>query len=602
VRAVLERDFLSVARRRRSFLLRTLVALLVSLGILFTLQEYLHPLRDRLDLLAGFLFVAGGCSLLGALVLLTPPAVVGSILEERQRETLPLVLASPVGARRFVLAKIASRSLVVLTWALAALFPLSMVTLLGGVSGGQVLDLLLLSAGVVVEMAAWGVWVSTVSRRVATAAVFGYLLPLVRWGGTLLLVAWLAFGFEDDLPRERPPGLLPLWALAETTPFPGVFRAFVPREYGAAVREIHRPSSFRMRPYAGPVPGAAAPAPPPIPAWIDRSAAAYLLFSLVLAGLAVAAAGKRLSREAEPRTALLERLFRARRWLRPPPHGGNPMAWKEGRLVNTAASRPLYYGVMGVLVAGELLYVLLVSGPLRWTREAVEAGTGFLAGSATLLGLVAAVAGSASMAHERSMGTLDLLRASLLTPGEILRGKVGGAVRGLGLLALFPLLHVGALLRAGYYSPATGAAAVLLVALLAGFWCGVGTLCGMASFRMGGAVGRGAAAFGAFLLGLPVAGLAVALASGSDKSLAEFLITGCPPVTFALAIEAVQHLTHGEWLLANGVAWSEGALALQRWHGFALAWAGGMAAALAALWLLGPRLLARRLERERAEG
>ena len=63
----------------------------------------------------------------------------------------------------------------------------------------------------------------------------------------------------------------------------------------------------------------------------------------------VALAGIRLRREAEPPPDPFRR-FRERGMKRRPLGHGNPVTWKEVRLLNTSSSRPLFYSVLGVLL------------------------------------------------------------------------------------------------------------------------------------------------------------------------------------------------------------------------------------------------------------
>jgi len=171
MRAVFERDLVYEASRPRAFRSRTYLGLLVATAVAFVLIFCRLQLVSAPDLVATYVFRAGAATVVAMLALLTPASVAGAVLGERVQETLALVLASPVGPRRFALAKLLSRTAVILSWGLAALLPLGITVLLGGVGAAEVLRFVGVSTAVVLELAAWALWVSTVTRRPATAAL-----------------------------------------------------------------------------------------------------------------------------------------------------------------------------------------------------------------------------------------------------------------------------------------------------------------------------------------------------------------------------------------------------------------------------------------------
>lgn len=606
MRAVLERDFLAEVVRPRTFWFRTLVAAAVSFTVLAVALDNPRYLADQPDRAAKEIFLGGAFTLLALLAVLTPPAVVGSVLEERNRETLPLVLASPVRPAGFALAKLLARSGTVFAWALGAVVPLTAMLLLGGVDTEDIATAGMLAAGVVLEMAAWSLWLSTVSRRMATAAVGAYLLPAGRWALTGVLAALVVVppweGAAPPSALERQGGL---WA-AVTTPLPGCFRLGDRREYdremarwwdGSANRprmiQVRTPSGTRWMPAPPPPPGALRG---PLPLHLREPAAAYLLCSLLAAGAAVLAAGRRLRYEAEPRRPFLDRWKRTRRLLRRPPGDGNPVAWKESRLLNTAASRPMYYGTLLLLLLSTVGYALAVSLGETNARERREIALGLASGQACLLGLVAVVAAAASIAQERTSGTLDLLRASPVTAREFFRGKEIGALRGLGFLLLVPALHLLLVLVLGDLPPVVVAASALVLLLSSVLWTGVGLHCGLLAFRTGPAVGLAGGAYGLLLLGVPALGLL--LEEGfREREAADLLFGLWPPAWgFLLPEAALRWLDDYRYM---EFTWDPG---LHREHAAALLGTLLFLAAAILLHALGPRLAARRFEREREAG
>ncbi len=601
MRAVLERDFLSLAIRGRTFVFRALVAAVTAFVAFLVFFDNRALYRDRPDEAATLVFAAAGIALLSLLALLTPPAVVGSIQEERRSGTLPLVLAAPAGPTAFAAAKLVSRSMAVLTWALAAIVPLAVVTLFGGVGLSQVAELAMLGCGVVLELAAWGLWISSVTHRLATGTVLAYLIPFTRWVLTVVLsLVLVAPRSPIGTPVRGEGALAAWWTVAATTPLPGVLRMLTPGDYDRAlVSSFRGPTGWRVQRVSGGT-TAVPVAPPglvPPPGFLEFPALLYLAFAVLSALLAAFAAGRRLATEAEPRTAFLARLIDRSRAARSPPDGGNPVAWKEGRLLNTGASRPLFYSVLALLAIGEVLYLIASCTSKLDGQDMMEMGLVLAASHSSLIGLVAVVAGAAAMAHERTTGSLDLLRASPLTPREILHGKVGGLLRGLGLLGLLPLAHLGTMAVAGLVDPVTAVLAGLLDSVYILFFCYAGTRFGISALRTGAAVTLGALFYGFFLVGIP---LLAALAGGGFgwKGPARILFAGWPPATSYWFFDASLRRFHPEW--AQGHWWEGQEVA--DFHLAAVLWACAVAGGVLASWLQAPRLLARRFARESEEG
>ncbi|MHC4822313.1 MAG: hypothetical protein ACYTDX_11430, partial [Planctomycetota bacterium] len=116
MRAILERDFVHTASRALSFRSRTYIGVLVGMAVLAAIYLNYELFATAPDLVAKWSFQSGSVILLLLLVALTPPAVVGAVLAERQQSTLELVLASPVGATRYALAKVMARWSVAMPW------------------------------------------------------------------------------------------------------------------------------------------------------------------------------------------------------------------------------------------------------------------------------------------------------------------------------------------------------------------------------------------------------------------------------------------------------------------------------------------------------
>ncbi len=382
MRAVLERDFLREVSRGRSFLVRAMVAgILAAIVLVMAAAEYYDIARNP-DKVGSLLFRVAAVSLVALLALWTPPMTVEAILEERQQGTLPLVLAAPVHPFGLALAKVLARTGAVLAGALAAVPVFAVPLLLGGVPWTSVLGLLVTVTAVVLELAAWSVFVSSISKRLATAVVLSFLLPAARWTAWGMLLGHLSAGLPM---RGGVPGPLPTHLVAT---FPGGPVLELARS-GAWVQSLRFGNAGR---------------PVPLDSWtgflLSQPWWGLLAFSLLLTGLLAWLAGRRLAREEEPlKSGLLAALLSpegrsaphrpgsrvgASRLPAPAPAGAesppagaaaaapagprrrtgspallllrrllgrgspglNPVVWKEARQLNTATSRPLFYTVL----------------------------------------------------------------------------------------------------------------------------------------------------------------------------------------------------------------------------------------------------------------
>ncbi len=555
MRAVLERDFLFQASRGRAVVLRTVIAAVVSAVACLAFWIGMDQLDIAADQIGEVVFVSGAIALLVLLALLTPPLVVGSVLEERQDDTLLLVLATPIGCRSFAAAKLLSRWGVSLLVAFAALPALAMAPLFGGVSGTQLAGLVVTALALSLEMAAWSLWISAASRRLATAVILSYVLPLARWAGTGFLLAWFEFAARY---RGIGAGATAAAALAATFPV------------GSAASVATGGSIGRM----------AGGAPPPAgwfggllheqPWWF------YLAFSLLLAGAAVVAAGARLRIEAEPRDSLLGRTKRGRRWFRGSPPAGNPVVWKERRLLNTSSSRPLFYGVLGLLL---LILGLGIDG----VRDDDGAPV-IIAAMLTLISLVAAVQGAAAIGQERTQGGYDLLRASLLTPGQIVAGKLAGVFTGTGFLAAVPVCAGLLASWTGAVGPGPLVGILAATALFPGAWALLGMWIGVRAPTPRAAVVRTVALFGILLVGFPLAAGILEVSRVAEDEIVAFLAMASPPATSWAWMEFAR---------GDGIGDAEGA---------GLFWTAAWLMTAVVARLLLPRRLARQMDEERGPG
>jgi hypothetical protein len=512
MRAVLERDFLAEASRPRAFAVRCMLAAAVAALATALLAGGIRVLRAPPDVVGTLMFRGAGGALLLLLYLVTPPLVIGSILGERQAGTLPLVMATPISPAGFALAKLASRSGLVLLLALAVVPGLLLPLAIGGVGARHLVAIGGLAVALVLEMAATALWTSASHRKVATALMVSYLLPVFRWGLTLLVVS----GWTSSRPWGPPPRVPdPVLFLLDTCPFGSFVRAFDWDPWRLAAAPLRMPGG-----------GFVVPGPRLL---LDAAWLPYLLYALVLGASAVRHAADRIAVAAEPDPpGALSPVSPRKRWVKRPsgkgyeqgyerivvetfrgrlfrrlrgsPGTGNPLLWKESRLLDTAGSRDLYYRV---LVA---LFVVQLAGMVAYLSTDRSA-LGVFSLQVTLVAVVAALHGAATFGHDRVQGTWDLLRVSPLTPLQVAAGKSLGAALGVGFLAVVPACHLLIGWAVGYFdlaAVALGFGVILFVPLA---WLGVGLLVSLATAGTGPALARIAALLGGAALGLPVLGL-----------------------------------------------------------------------------------------------
>jgi ABC-type Na+ efflux pump permease subunit len=177
-----------VARRRRSFVWRTLIGLFL-LYLLIAPVGWAHRGQStgndweyspgELAALGNTLF--GNVLWLQAMVImfLTPAFVAGAITEDRQRKILSYLLATPLSGAEIVLGKLAARLINLVVLVAVGLPVVSIALFLGGVEPIQVLFAYGISFSTLYFLAGLSIFVSTFSERPRDAILRTYLLELV---------------------------------------------------------------------------------------------------------------------------------------------------------------------------------------------------------------------------------------------------------------------------------------------------------------------------------------------------------------------------------------------------------------------------------------
>jgi ABC-type transport system involved in multi-copper enzyme maturation permease subunit len=456
-----------------------------------------------LDTVGRTLFAVSTFVLVVFVFFATPGLAADLVVSERRRETLDILLTTPLSPVSILLAKLGAR-LAPLAVMVAASFPIVSVSLLfGGVRTEQVLGLFALSLGTILGTAGPALLVSTCARRLGTAATLSYVLPLFF---VFALPALVGILVPDD---------------AAATPILVVLHPL----FAAIAVSVEN----------------GAPFPEPLPAGL-----LHLGAGAVVAALCVAGAALRLGRERSG-SALPDRLLGllvALRLRRPDATArrpgrlfrgmANPVLWKEVNLVNASHSRVLLLIIL--VLFGTLEALLIVSGE----SDDRIAHLMILGAEGLLLLVVTASNAGACVASERESGSLDLLRVTLLTPADIARGKVAGVLRSLLPLAAVPLAHV---LVYGLLGPLSLSAFPALLSALAAlllFFAVSGVTSSSIHPRAAKAVRRSIALVAILVVGVPILLMILATGSRGVDTPLEFLAFSNP---IAIIVFPVEHLS-----------------------------------------------------------
>ncbi len=126
------------------------------------------------------------------IVALTPALTAGSLTEEKEKQTMPFLLASSLRNHEIVLGKLASRLVSVLLIVIAGLPVFSLLQLLGGIDPGWLLAGFIASGATLLSLAAVSIAWSALLSRSRDALLFAYLsLPayLLLARASLLLLS-----------------------------------------------------------------------------------------------------------------------------------------------------------------------------------------------------------------------------------------------------------------------------------------------------------------------------------------------------------------------------------------------------------------------------
>ncbi len=237
LRAVLDRELRGRMRGRRAFVVATVfVGLLglISLGLYHLLYEgaivearwRLGPLPiDALpaDVISGPASVRIGQALFGGLLgvltvltLMVAPALTsGAISSERERQTLELLVTTPISTLGMLTAKLVGSLAYVLLLIVASMPLMGIVFAFGGIAPEDVARAYVMVLAIAFGMGALGLFLSSLIGRTQIATVASYIVVLVLTIGMFALHTWLwaasARGEPEGAVRDRHAPEVLLW-------------------------------------------------------------------------------------------------------------------------------------------------------------------------------------------------------------------------------------------------------------------------------------------------------------------------------------------------------------------------------------------------------
>jgi ABC-type transport system involved in multi-copper enzyme maturation permease subunit len=416
-------DLVRTGRRTRTYLIRTaylliLFAVIAWMYYLFTVQHSYYSSSElgqgeiaRFGQRVFWTFAAFQFCLL---VVLTPAYTAGAIAEERQRKTLPFILATDLRNHEIVLGKLASRLAHLGLLLLAGLPVLGAVQLLGGVDPHLLLAVFAGTGVACLSAAALGILASVVARPSRNAVFLSYAFVL-SYAVLCLFAIYAPYWLFGRGWRAAPS--TPAWAEEVLDGLCEVIQA------GNPFIVVHRVLNS-----ADSAEGA-----------LLQGLGAFALFHGVLAAVCTIAAGailrKASLREAKP---LQPRERRARRWFGV---GDWPMVWKEVVCEGSRRRRWLVKILLAVLIAASLLPLCFAYVEYSSSRYASPEYFGerlardfnvWARFDGTILACLALVGVGLRAAYsirvEREKETFDTLLTTPLTNVDILWGKWLGAV------------------------------------------------------------------------------------------------------------------------------------------------------------------------------
>ncbi|MCA9231569.1 MAG: ABC transporter permease subunit [Planctomycetales bacterium] len=343
-----------------------------------------------------------------------------AVAQEKDRRTLDLLLMTNLSNAELVLGKLLASMLSVLVLIVAASALLMLITLLGGVSYGQVLRVLAVTFTAAAVAGSLGstiaLWREKTFQSLAMTA-----LVLVLWllGGEILAsgvqhASWLGISTEQ-------------WAIA-TTPFRAILAAIRPLEATDSLFGV----------YGGPV----------VLFLLVSSAFAVLLnlWAIVRVRTWNPIQEQRQSvteADTEEHSTTTKTAARGKREVKSREVWDNPILWRE--IMTWAYGKKIVVIRLAYLVVFAICAVALISylgdDDRNMSRTAIQLAAAKPVVPLVVIGLVLVNAlAVTSLTNERDLRALDLLLVTDLTPKEIVLGKLGGIFYNSKEMVLLPLV------------------------------------------------------------------------------------------------------------------------------------------------------------------
>jgi hypothetical protein len=417
VNAVFEKDFVAYSASARFQLQRFAVAAVMGVTLL-VLVVRAYATKNYADI-GTSVFDASVTIGLG-LVIITVPASFSTVLvHARAGATLPVLLTTPLSTLSIAGGAFSARTAAFVALLLATWPPIASSLLFGGVRGSQLVaaTATLVATGMLVAAPAFVA--SGFARRTSVAVVSAYLAAVT----TIAL----------------------LYLVGERVAAGGAWSA-------SAISPLHAASAAMDARFAA-----------------TRGPYVLLAWSSALATIAVAAVAWRLAREGRGTADAARVAALSGRQCRPL-RLANPVLDRETRtaLLRGGAGR----GLLALLVLAEAAFFVLAGARHECTYLPYHFAV--LAMECFLIVLAVTASGATALAAEREGRTLDLIRASPLTPRDIVAGKLLGLLRNFAPCLAVPLLHLAFGAALGVFSWAavpltavTGAVAMSVWAVFA---------------------------------------------------------------------------------------------------------------------------------------
>lgn len=380
-------------------------------------------------------------------VLLAPSLTATAISGERERGLLDALRLSRLSAANIVWGKFGGALFFVLQIAFGVLPLIAICFLMGGVAPAEFALAAWLQIVTAIFGLSLGLYFSAINRR-SSGAIIATLVFALAWFFISFFAAILADTTSRSTTYWATPIYKPLWLIGLTNAF------FV------AITSLQRSAGTPTSPFSF------------APDWATSSALLLAISALFLWG-AIRAVRRCQEREREPRVLVAPK--KSRRWFARHRNEAAPREYSQARREVRAHWHllpPSWTRNLNPLLRRELharLRIPLPQGVWRfWALLGIAAVFGCFALvywnlrlknielrdvwiftsvlGTIVLALIATVIGALSLSRERENGTWEMLRLSLLSPGEVLRAKFFSIVAACAVysVAAWPLLLLGA--------------------------------------------------------------------------------------------------------------------------------------------------------------